>query len=193
MELNKLNVKFPKHVLLEDKTRVKIENNMMGNENLFSLLYPEKYTDNIAINLIKHGFKDATPSIFKGERYSMSREVEFPWEIHLRLFNYKEYYGKISAHVEISRKYFEHLFIIQPVVYEPFQYYQSIYKTFKVLYEPENKVVSKFIDNYNVELIPPDNLIEWMPVVLNLYNSFTIYKEKIREILDEIDYNMHRK
>ena len=123
----------------------------------------------------------------------MSREIVFPWEIHLRLFNYKKYYSKIFAHVEISRKYFEHLFIIQPVVYEPFQYYQSIYKTFKVLYEPENKTVSKFIDNYNIELIPPDDLIEWLPVVSNLYDNFTVYKEKIRKILDEIDYNLHRK
>ncbi len=190
MELNKINVKFPKNFLIKDK-KIKIEKDMISNENLFSLLYPEKHTDDIAINLIKNGFKDATPSIFKGEKYSMSKEIIFPWEMHLRLFDYNKHYSKIFAHVEISRKYFEHLFIIQPVVYEPFIYYKNIYKTFKVLYEPENKIVSKFIDNYDIVLLPPDNLIEWMPVVLNLYNNFTVYKEKIREILDQIDYILH--
>ena len=49
----------------------------------------------------------------------MAKEIAFPWELHIRLFNYGKQYGKMFAHVEISRKYFEHLFIIQPSVFEP--------------------------------------------------------------------------
>ncbi|WP_298409111.1 hypothetical protein [Ferroplasma sp.] len=193
MDMHNVTVNFPKNIVLEDGRNIHIETDKISDESLFSLLFPEKSTDRIAINLIKNGFHDATPSFFKGEKYSMARELTFPWELHIRLFNYGKQYGKIFAHVEISRKYFEHLFIIQPSVFDPFEFYKGIYKKFIVMHEPSGKTVKEFRGNYKVTLIPPENLIEWMPVVLNLYNNFSVYKDKIREIIDVIDYELHRR
>ncbi|MCL4311431.1 MAG: hypothetical protein M1462_03255 [Candidatus Thermoplasmatota archaeon] len=193
MDMHNVTVNFPKNIVLEDGRTIHIETDKISDESLFSLLFPEKSTDRIAINLIKNGFHDATPSFFKGEKYSMARELTFPWELHIRLFNYGKQYGKIFAHVEISRKYFEHLFIIQPSVFDPFEFYKGIYKKFIVMHEPSGKTVKEFRGNYKVTLIPPENLIEWMPVVLNLYNNFSVYKDKIREIIDVIDYELHRR
>ena len=193
MDMHNVTVNFPKNILLEDGRTIHIETDKISDESLFSLLFPEKSTDRIAINLIKNGFHDATPSFFKGEKYSMARELTFPWELHIRLFNYGKQYGKIFAHVEISRKYFEHLFIIQPSVFDPFEFYKGIYKKFIVMHEPSGKTVKEFRGNYKVTLIPPENLIEWIPVVLNLYNNFSVYKDKIREIIDVIDYELHRR
>lgn len=193
MDMHNVTVNFPKNIVLEDGRTIHIETDKISDESLFSLLFPEKSTDRIAINLIKNGFHDATPSFFKGEKYSMARELTFPWELHIRLFNYGKQYGKIFAHVEISRKYFEHLFIIQPSVFDPFEFYKGIYKKFIVMHEPSGKTVKEFRGNYKVTLIPPEDLIEWMPVVLNLYNNFSVYKDKIREIIDVIDYELHRR
>jgi hypothetical protein len=193
MDMHNVTVNFPKNIVLEDGRNIHIETDKISDESLFSLLFPEKSTDRIAINLIKNGFHDATPSFFKGEKYSMARELTFPWELHIRLFNYGKQYGKMFAHVEISRKYFEHLFIIQPSVFDPFEFYKGIYKKFIVMHEPSGKTVKEFRGNYKVTLIPPENLIEWMPVVLNLYNNFSVYKDKIREIIDVIDYELHRR
>ena len=193
MDMHNVTVNFPKNILLEDGRTIHIETDKISDESLFSLLFPEKSTDRIAINLIKNGFHDATPSFFKGEKYSMARELTFPWELHIRLFNYGKQYGKMFAHVEISRKYFEHLFIIQPSVFDPFEFYKGIYKKFIVMHEPSGKTVKEFRGNYKVTLIPPENLIEWIPVVLNLYNNFSVYKDKIREIIDVIDYELHRR
>ncbi len=193
MDMHNVTVNFPKNIVLEDGRTIHIETDKISDESLFSLLFPEKSTDRIAINLIKNGFHDATPSFFKGEKYSMARELTFPWELHIRLFNYGKQYGKIFAHVEISRKYFEHLFIIQPSVFDPFEFYKGIYKKFIVMHEPSGKTVKEFRGNYKVTLIPPENLIEWIPVVLNLYNNFSVYKDKIREIIDVIDYELHRR
>ena len=193
MDMHNATVNFPKNIVLEDGRNIHIETDKISDESLFSLLFPEKSTDRIAINLIKNGFHDATPSFFKGEKYSMARELTFPWELHIRLFNYGKQYGKMFAHVEISRKYFEHLFIIQPSVFDPFEFYKGIYKKFIVMHEPSGKTVKEFRSNYKVTLIPPEDLIEWMPVVLNLYNNFSVYKDKIREIIDVIDYELHRR
>jgi hypothetical protein len=193
MDMHDFTVEFPKDVILEDGKSVHIEKDKIADESLFSLVFPEKSTDRIAINLIKNGFHDATPSLFKGEKYSLTKEITFPWELHIRLFNYGKQYGKIFAHVEISRKYFEHLFIIQPSVFESFDFYKNIYNKFNVIYEPSGKTVKEFKSSYKITLVPPENLIEWMPLVLNLYDNFSVYKEKIREIIDVIDYELHRR
>ncbi len=193
MEVNSITVKFPKEIVLEDGSKITVNKDKISDESLFSFLYPEKYTDNIAVALIKHGFHDATPSFFKGEVFSLAKEISFPWELHLRLFSNGEKYSKIFAHIEISRKYFEHLFIIQPSVYEPFDFYKNIYKQFRVMYGPSGKTVKEFKSNYEITLVPPENLIEWMPVVVNLYDSLSRYKENIREIIDMLDYELHRR
>jgi len=193
MDMHNVTINFPKNIVLENGESIHIERDKITDESLFSMLFPEKSTDRIAINLIKNGFHDATPSFFKGEKYSMAKEIAFPWELHIRLFNYGKQYGKMFAHVEISRKYFEHLFIIQPSVFEPFEFYKSIYREFNVMYEPSGKKVKEFRNYYKIKLIPPENLIEWMPLVLSLYSNFSQYKEKIREIIDVIDFELHRK
>ena len=78
-------------------------------------------------------------------------------------------------------------------MYEPFDFYRTVYRQFRVMYEPSGKTVKEFKSNYEITLAPPENLIEWMPVVINLYNNLSRYKEKVREIIDIMDYELHRK
>ncbi|KJE49028.1 MULTISPECIES: hypothetical protein [Acidiplasma] len=186
MDLSPLQVKYPRGVKTSGGKLYEVNKNDIGNESIFSILYPVEQTKNIALHLIEAGFSDATPSFYKGEKFSLSRIIKFPWELHLRLFEHKNK-GKIFAHVEISRKYFEHLFIIQPVVYEVLDILQDKFTGIQVNYEPENKIVKGFLTNYNVKLLPPENLIEWDPLLNIIYSEFTKYKENIREILDRIE------
>ncbi|MEM0139795.1 MAG: hypothetical protein QXZ44_04200 [Ferroplasma sp.] len=193
MNMSNVTIKFPKRIELENGKIIDIERDRINDEKLFFMIYPEKYTDKIAINLIENGFHDATPSIYKGEKYSMSKQLQFPWEIHLRLFDYTKGTGSMYAHIEIARKYFEHLFLIQPSVYEAFPFYKDVYNRFKVVYGPENSIVKKVKSHYSIVLEPPDNLIEWMPMMEKLYGIFTQYKENIRDLLDRIDLELHKK
>ena len=51
MELHNITVKFPRDIVLEDGNKVRIEKDKISDESLFSLLYPEKSTDNVAVPL----------------------------------------------------------------------------------------------------------------------------------------------
>ncbi len=70
------------------------------------------------------GFEVATPSVHKGEKYSLRKVLSDTWELHMRLYDD----GFIDAEVEVGREYIEHLTPRRlNVVYEAFEYYRSIY------------------------------------------------------------------
>ena len=163
-----MDVYYPSYITLEDGRRVHIPKDKIHDEDYFSLLVPIKKIDEIATKLEeKDGFKDAVPAFNKNENYSISKVILPPWELHLRLYNNSKqpYFGKIQAHFEISREYFEHFHVVQPVIYEPFEFYTKIFPNFIIWCNPYNNWVSSIDENYKITLQRPNSLIPWKPVV----------------------------
>jgi len=113
----------------------------------------------------KQGFETATPSAYKGEKYSLKKVLSDVWELHLRLYGD----GFIDAEVEVRREYLEHLAPRRlNVVYEAFEYYRGVYDKLHLWYAPAGKWVVKVIDHLNVKLREPDTLTPWKPIVLGI-------------------------
>lgn len=171
MTTQNLEVFYPRYITLSNGKRVLIQKNQLNDEEIFSLLVPTGKIDKLVKNLKSmYGFEDATPSIPKGEDYSISRIILHPWELHLRLYyNSKQPpFGRIQAHFEVSREYFEHLGVVQPVIYEPFDFYKDLFPEFVVLYNPENAFISSIDENYKITLNGPGSLTPWKPVVASV-------------------------
>lgn len=163
-----LEIFYPRYVTLADGRRVLIDETLSKNEELFALLVPIGNIDKIAKHLTANeGFTSASPAIPKGEKYSLSRIISHPWELHIRLFERSplDYFGSLYAHVEVSREYFEHLSFVQPVIYEPFEYYRMVYPQFHVYSNIHQNWISSIDENYRYKLKTPQNLTEWKPVV----------------------------
>jgi len=113
----------------------------------------------------KQGFETATPSTYKGEKYSLRKVLSDIWELHLWLYSD----GFIEAEVEVRREYLEHLTPRRlNVVYEAFEYYRGVYDKLHLWYVPAGKWVVKVIDHLNVKLREPDTLTPWKPIVLGI-------------------------
>jgi len=113
----------------------------------------------------KQGFETATPSAYKGERYSLRKVLTDIWELHLQLYSD----GFIDAEVEVGREYLEHPTSRRlNVVYEAFEYYRGVYDKLHLWYVPAGKWVVKVIDHLNVKLREPDTLTPWKPIVLGI-------------------------
>ena len=111
------------------------------------------------------GFEAATPSIYKGEKYSLRKVLTDVWELHLRLYSD----GFIDAEVEVRRGYLEHLTPRRlNVVYDAFEYYRGVYDKLHLWYAPAGKWVIKVIDHLHVKLREPDTLTPWKPIVLGI-------------------------
>lgn len=168
MGIKNLEVYYPSYITLQDGRRVHISKDEIREEEYFSLLVPTKKIDEIATTLKKKdGFKDAVPAFNKNEDYSISKVIMHPWELHLRLYreSIQPPYGKIQAHIEVSREYFEHFQVVQPVIYEPFEFYREYFKYFVVWCNPHNNWVKSIDENYKITLPGPSNLTPWKPIV----------------------------
>jgi hypothetical protein len=168
MTIKKLDVYYPRYVTLQSGEKVLIPEKSLTDEELFSLLVPIKKIDEIVKYLkTNDNFHDAIPSLPKSEDYSISKVIFHPWELHLRLYHDspQPLFGKIQAHFEVSRNYFEHLSIVQPVIYEPFEFYRDIFPNFIVWYNPRSNWISSINENYKISLPSPSNLTPWKPVV----------------------------
>ncbi|WP_061950848.1 hypothetical protein [Acidiplasma cupricumulans] len=123
---------FPKRITLENNISLEITKDKVKDEELFALLVPEERVDEVVNYLKKNeGFSSALPSFDKGEDYGISRILIPPWELHMRIYNYCIIPGmaKINAHIEIARKYLQHLNFryVQPVIYEPYKFYKNFF------------------------------------------------------------------
>ena len=112
------------------------------------------------------GFEPATPSIRKGEKYSLRKVLSSVWELHVRLYDD----GFIDAEVEVRREYVEHLTTPRRlnVVYEAYEYYRGVYDRLHIWYVPKRRWVVKIFDHFHVKLREPDTLTPWKPVVLGI-------------------------
>ena len=161
MAIRNLEVYYPSYITLQDGRRVHIPKDKLQYEELFSLLVPTKKIEEIAEALkTKEGFKDAVPAFNKNENYSLSKVILYPWELHLRLYTESEQppFGRIQSHFEISREYLEHFHTVQPVIYEPFEYYSKIFPEFVLWYNPLSNWVSSIEENYKITLQGPGSL-----------------------------------
>ncbi|MEM0139570.1 MAG: hypothetical protein QXZ44_03035 [Ferroplasma sp.] len=168
MERRNLEILYPKDITLNGGRKLHIREEDISNEKFFSLLVPSARIDDIAISLKREGgFRDAIPSFPKKEDYSISKIIQEPWELHIRLYHSSEmpYFGKIHAHFEISRQYFQHLSIVQPAIYEPFKFYEKIYDKFLLWCNPEKNWVSSIDGNYRIALQKTGSLTPWKPVI----------------------------
>ncbi|WP_337860126.1 hypothetical protein [Ferroplasma sp.] len=176
-------IMFPKNIQIKDHN-VYIDRETVRNEESFALLVPENKSDMIIHYLKSHrGFSNANPSFDHGEDYGISKIIKPPWELHIRLYVDSYFYGysKMLAHIEIARKYLQHLNFkyVQPVIYEPFRYYKSVFDEFMLAYS-SRFMVESIVDNYWFRLINPESLIPWSPVAL-AKTSINIISDKLKK------------
>ncbi len=169
---------FPKNIRLPYNKNISISKEKARDEEAFSLLIPENKTDAIVNYLKNHaGFKNAIPSFDKGEEYGISRIIKAPWELHLRIYSssYFPDFSKIYAHIEIARKYVEHLNFryVQPVVYEPFKFYKNIFSELIVAYESKY-IVEHVNENYWFKILNPDKLTPVSPASIIGFTATSI-------------------
>ncbi len=177
-------IMFPKHIELKDNISVYIDSATMKDEESFSLLIPENKLDMIIQFLrAQRGFSNATPSFNHGEDYGISKVIKGPWELHLRIYgdSYFPGYSRIQAHIEIARRYFQHLNFnyVQPVIYEPYRFYKSIFNEFILAYKTRY-MVKNINENYWLKIMNPELLIPWSPVAL-LKTTAGIVSDKLKE------------
>lgn len=159
---------FPKNIRLSNSANIVISKEKAKDEESFSLLIPENKTDSIVNYLKNHaGFKNAIPSFDKGEDYGISKIIKPPWELHLRIYNSSNFpnFSKIYSHIEIARKYIEHLNFkyVQPVVYEPFKFYKNVFSELIIAYE-SRYIVQDINENYWFRVLNPVKLTPVSPV-----------------------------
>lgn len=175
---------FPKNIQIKDNKSIHIDRNTVKDEESFSLLIPENKSDMVIQYLKTHrGFANATPSFDHGEDYGISKIIKAPWELHMRVYNdsYFPGYSKMLAHIEIARKYVQHLNFkyVQPVIYEPYRYYKSVFGEFILAYR-SRYMVENISENYWFRLMNPELLIPWSPAAL-LKTSVNMVSDKLKE------------
>ncbi len=169
---------FPKNIRLSNNVNLSIPKEKAKDEESFSLLIPENKTDAIVNYLKNHaGFKNAIPSFDKGEEYGISKIIKAPWELHLRIYSssYFPDFSKIYAHVEIARKYVEHLNFkyVQPVVYEPFKFYKDVFSELIIAYESKH-IVEHVNENYWFRVLNPAKLTPVSALSIMEYTASSI-------------------
>jgi hypothetical protein len=168
MAASNLEIYYPRYITLGNDQKILIPKEQISNENLFSLFVPTGKIDEIVKYLEDNeGFSSASPSIPEGEDRGISKVVMHPWELHLRFYynSIQPPFGKIQAHFEISREYFEHLGTVVPCVYEPFEYYKVKFPEFVLWYNPSKQWVKSIEENYKISASNPASLTPWKPVV----------------------------
>jgi len=144
-------------------TAIDVEEKLVKN-TLFRLWVPD--IENVYKYLVeKQGFEIATPSIPKGEKYSLRRILSDTWELHVRLYDD----GFIDAEIEVRREFMEQLIPRRlNVVYEAFEFYRDVYDGLHIWYVPAREWITNIIDHFHVKLREPDTLTPWKPIVLGI-------------------------
>lgn len=86
------------------------------------------------------------------------------WEIHVRLIEMKEGLIAIQGEVEISRRYFQHMFSQRaPAVYEIANILKKNGIDYKIWNEKLKEYVSNVIDNHQIRLKGIPGPLPWIP------------------------------
>ncbi len=160
---------IPRRFILEDGKVISLTADIIKNtltkKPIFLLYVPNTKIDALYSYLKDIGFENAVLSTPKGEKYSIRLVLDYPWELHIRLYSD----GFIESEVEVQREYFEHLGERRLfVAYEAFEFFRGFYDRFHLFYKKEEKWVIKVLDNFRVRLNPPKSLTPWKPVVTGI-------------------------
>ena len=185
--MTEFTYEYPKEIELENGDIIRLEESDMKDERLLAIIIPAEETWGFASYLYEHGFKDAQPSWFQGEKYGLSRIVNDPWELHIRIFEN----GYLFPHIEIRRDFTQHLNdkYVWPVYFEAMRYVYQFTNRNDLVYLKTNQRVMRIVTKTSVKLTPPSELTEWKPWVyfgigiaagaLTTYGAF-----KLKEYLD---------
>ena len=154
---------YPEKLALENGEVIFLDQDDMKDERSLAIVIPKDRIWNLASYLYDQGFSDAEPAWNQGEKYSLSRIVNDPWELHLRIFEN----GQIFPHVEVRREFFQHLEhkYIWPVYYEAMKYIGSFTDATGLLYLKTNQWVSSIQTIAKRSISAPTSLTEWKPIV----------------------------
>ena len=140
-------------------------------EPLFLLYVPPSYINNIYRVLKLLGFAETALRVSKGERYSLVKKLDEPWEHHVKIYGN----GLIESEIEVGRDYVEHLGDCRIfVIYETFNYYSRAYDKLHILYKPLNRWITEIIDHFHVRIRPPKILTPWKPIVVTAAVAVTL-------------------
>ncbi len=157
---NPLTLKLPKKIQLYDGKMVSLNDNEMKNERNFCLKVPPTCVDSIVSSLIKFGFKRPSLTFKMGEKYSLSKVILFPWELHIRVYDN----GCIYSHIEIYRKYIQHL------LGYTFPYIEGTYSLIsnvrKVELTYKDAKLKKILEYKTFRLKSPSFLLPWKPLFM---------------------------
>lgn len=158
---------IPRSFVLDNGEHVELEASEIGEriarEPLFLLYVSPEFIEDIRSELLVKGFSVPSIGAPKGERYSLARVIDAPWEMHVRIYGD----GFIEGEIEVSRGYLEHLGDYRVyVVYEPFNYYSRAYNRLHILYRPSRRWVVRVYDHVRVRIRPPKTLTPWKPIAV---------------------------
>jgi hypothetical protein len=185
--MTEFTYEYPKEIELENGDIIRLEESDMKDERFLAIIIPAEETRSFASYLHDHGFTDAQPSWFQGEKYGLSRIVNDPWELHIRIFEN----GFLFPHIEIRRDFTQHLNdkYVWPVYFEAMEYVYSFTDKYDLLYLKTNKRVIRIVTKTSVKLTPPSKLTEWKPlvyfgigVVAGALTAYGVFK--LKEYLD---------
>jgi hypothetical protein len=114
-----------------------------------------------------------------------SKQLKYPWEMHLRLLNLQQGLIAIKAEVEISRRYIQHIGSVRvPVVYE----IESILKKHRIEYNIWNEklrdYITHIVDNHQVKLESPRlRAMPWRHMLFTSSSLLIIYTLKFFQLI----------
>ncbi len=140
----------------------KYDLNLISKEPIFKNWIPAEKINNVRNYLIESGFKKPDLAFDEGEILGLTKSLSYPWEFHIRIFEN----GDLISHVEINRKYFQHLGNIRVfTAYEAYNYYKPVVKDFYLKYVKNDEDIIKVNENKNITLPVPTGLTPWKPVI----------------------------
>ncbi len=155
-----ISLRLPKKIQINGDETVTINRTDLKDERTFCLKVSPRHVDSIAMSLMKIGFKRPSLTFKMGEKYSLSKLIMFPWELHVRIYNN----GCIYSHVEIYRKYVQHLLgYTFPSIEEAFS---LISKIQDVEMNYRNMKLTKILEYETFKLKTPRLLLPWKPFFL---------------------------
>ncbi|MEM0134964.1 MAG: hypothetical protein QXU18_07030 [Thermoplasmatales archaeon] len=161
--MNAFQYEFPNEIELNNGQRLTLSANERKDEKYFAVVVsPEKISEVVSV-LRGDGFTNAWPAWNKGEAYSLSKVIDEPWEMHVRIYSD----GSIYSHVEVRRDYIEHLDTryIWPLIDEITGYVQRVTDAFMIVHTRTKQLVKRVISKVRVRISPPTSKTEWKPAV----------------------------
>ncbi len=172
--------RYPKTISVGDGKRHMVGVGIKGVEQLTVIV--KKNAEELLSILSNEGF---TKVKFEHKQESqlghgLSLKLKKPWEMHLRLFDFKKGVVAIRAEIEVSRDYLQHLFCQRtPVIYEIEELLKKHQIEYKIWNDTLKNQVQTVFDNYKIKLTTPNiPVFAWKPMlfVIGTVGLFYLWK-----------------